>query len=593
METSTIIKNRLFDIIPYQISNFPREDAICDKKNGIWRKYSSVEVQKKVDEFSLGLLKLGFQKGDKFSIISYNRTEWNFVDLGILQMGGINVPIYPNMSGENYEYIFNDAEVKLVFVENKELYDKVMRVKPKTGSVQDIYVFEEFEGAKLWSEISNQADYSLKDKLKEIEDSIDTEDLATIIYTSGTTGIPKGVMLSHKNIISDIISLMQIMPLNKNDRMISFLPICHIFERTSIYFYMTVGGAVYYAESIDKIGENLKEVKPNYFTTVPRLLEKIYEKIMDKGRELDPLKKAIFGWAVNLANHFDPKGENDIFYNIRLFAARKLVFSKWMEALGGEVKGVISGSASLQPRLARIFTAAGATIREGYGLTETSPVLTCNRFAQGDYYLGTVGLPIPGVQIKIAENGEILAKGPNIMSGYYKKPEFSKEVFDQEGWFHTGDIGEWVEGRFLKITDRLKEIFKTSGGKYIAPLPIENKMKESFFIDEIMVIGENRKFAATLVVPNFEFLKKWCKKKNIDFKNTEDISKSEEVKERIWKDIQKYNKRLGHVQQIKRFALVPEQWTVETGELTPTLKLKRKKIIKKYQKIIEEIYENH
>lgn len=593
METSTIIKNRLFDIIPYQISNFPREDAICDKRNGKWRKYSSVEVQKKVDEFSLGLLKLGFQKGDKFSIISYNRTEWNFVDLGILQMGGINVPIYPNMSEENYEYIFNDAKVKLVFVENKELYDKVMKVKPKTGTVQDVYVFEKSEGAKLWSEISDQADYSLTDKLEEIKDSIDTEDLATIIYTSGTTGIPKGVMLSHKNIISDIVSLMQIMPLNKNDRMISFLPICHIFERTSIYFYMTVGGAVYYAESIEKIGENLKEVKPNYFTTVPRLLEKIYEKIMDKGRELDPVKKAIFGWAVNLANHFDPKGENDIFYKIRLFAARKLVFSKWIDALGGEVKGVISGSASLQPRLARIFTAAGATIREGYGLTETSPVLTCNRFAQGDYYLGTVGLPIPGVQIKIAENGEILAKGPNIMSGYYNKPEFSKEVFDQEGWFHTGDIGEWVDGRFLKITDRLKEIFKTSGGKYIAPLPIENKMKESFFIDEIMVIGENRKFAAALVVPNFEFLKKWCKKKSIDFKSTEDISKSKEVKERIWKDIQKYNKRLGHVQQIKKFALVPEQWTVETGELTPTLKLKRKKIMKKYQEIIEEIYENH
>ncbi len=593
METSTIIKNRLFDIIPYQISNFPREDAICDKKNGKWRKYSSVEIQKKVDEFSLGLLKLGFQEGDKFSIISYNRTEWNFVDLGILQMGGINVPIYPNMSEENYEYIFNDAEVKLVFVENKELYDKVMRVKSKAGTVQDIYVFEKFEGAKLWSEISDQADYSLEGKLEEIEDSIDTEDLATIIYTSGTTGIPKGVMLSHKNIISNVVSLMQIMPLNKNDRMISFLPICHIFERTSIYFYMTVGGAVYYAESIDKIGENLKEVKPNYFTTVPRILEKVYEKIMDKGRELDPLKKAIFGWAVNLANHFDPKGENDIFYKIRLFAARKLVFSKWMEALGGEVKGVISGSASLQPRLARIFTAAGATVKEGYGLTETSPVLTCNRFAQGDYYLGTVGLPIPDVQIKIAENGEILAKGPNIMSGYYNKPEFSKEVFDQEGWFHTGDIGEWVEGRFLKITDRLKEVFKTSGGKYIAPLPIENKMKESLFIDEIMVIGENRKFAAALVVPNFEFLRKWCKKKGIDFQGDEDISKSEEVKERIWEDIQKYNKQLGHVQQIKKFALVPEQWTVETGELTPTLKLKRKEIIKKYKEIIEEIYENH
>ena len=471
------------------------------------------------------------------------------------------------------------------------MYDKVMRIISKTPTVKDIYLFEKIEGLKHWSEISDQADESLRGRLNEIEDSVDSKDLATIIYTSGTTGVPKGVMLSHLNIISNAISISQVMPINNNHTMISFLPICHIFERTAVYFYLMLGGAIYFAESIDKVGENIKEVKPNYFTTVPRLLEKIYEKIMEKGRELNPAKKAIFGWAVNLANHYNPLGKNNFFYNFRLAVARKLVFSKWKEALGGEVKGIISGSAVLQPRLGRIFTAAGLTVAEGYGLTETSPVLTCNRFRPGENYIGSVGLTLPDVEIKIAENGEILAKGPNVMLGYYNKPEDTKKTIDENGWFHTGDIGEWVDGKFLKITDRVKEVFKTSGGKYIAPLPIENKMKESFFIDQLMVIGENRKFTSALVVPNFPFLEKWCKRKCPELKSKDEIYKSTKVRNRIWKDIQKYNKRFGHIQQIKKFEMVPDVWSVETGELTPTLKLKRRIIKERYSGLINSMYE--
>jgi len=581
---------RLFDILPNQLSRFPQEDALCDKTTGSWRKYSTSTCIDFVDKASLGLLQMGFQPGDKFAIISYNRIEWTLLDLGILQIGGIDVPLYPNMSPENYEYIFNDSQVKLVFVENQELYKKVKKVIPKTPSVKEIYTFNSVEGAKNWLEVVNLADEKNRNRLSEIKKSITESSLATIIYTSGTTGVPKGVPLSHLNILSNVKSISEIMPMNDAHRMISFLPICHIFERTAIYFYLYIGGSVYFAESIEKVGENLKEIKPNYFTTVPRLMEKIYDKIMDKGRNLSPVKKAIFGWAVNLANHYDPRGENSLFYKVRLIAARKLVFSKWMEALGGEVKGIISGAAALQPRLSRIFTAAGATIREGYGLTETSPVLTCNRFTHGDYYLGTVGIPLPGVEIKLSETGEILAKGDNVMKGYYNLPEATAAVIDDEGWFHTGDIGEWVDGKFIKITDRVKEIFKTSGGKFIAPLPIENKMKESNFIGEIMVIGENQKHAAGIIVPNFEFIRKWCTKKCPEVQSNEAIAGSSVVKERIWKDVQKYNKRFGHIQQLKKIELVPDTWTVETGELTPTLKLKRRVILAKYKDLIEKIY---
>lgn len=581
---------RLIDIIPHQLETHPSNNCIADKTGGVWKKFTTVDVKNTVDKFSLGLLKLGFQPGDKFAIVSPNRSEWNFVDLGVLQIGGIVVPVYPTISADEYEYIFNDAEVKLAFVGNDELYRKAHKIKSKVKSLQEIYLFDHVEGKKHWSEILNTADESLRSRLNEIEDSIAPGDLATIIYTSGTTGTPKGVMLSHNNIISNVTSISKIFPINQTHRVISFLPICHIFERTSVYFYLTVGASIYYAESIEKVGENLLEVKPNYFTTVPRLLEKIFDKIMDKGRDLKWPKQAIFGWAVNLANHYDPEGKNNFFYTLRLRAARKLVFSKWTAALGGDVKGIICGAAALQPRLARIFTAAGIPICEGYGLTESSPVITCNRFNKGEYYLGTAGFPIPDVQIKIGENGEILAKGPNIMIGYYNKPEYTKASIDDEGWFHTGDIGELVDGKFLRITDRLKEMFKTSGGKFIAPLPIENKMKESLFIRNIMVIGENRNFSAALIVPEFDFIKKWSKKKKLGVQSNEDICNHPIIKERIWEDVQKYNERFAKVEQIKKIELLSNDWTIESNELTPTLKLKRKAILCTNKELIEKIY---
>ncbi len=580
---------RLFDLIPFQIENYPIKNCVSDKKEGQWISYSTEEVQSIIDKFGLGLLKLGVNPGDKLAIISPNRTEWNFVDLGILQVGGVDVPIYPNISVEEYEYILNDAEVKYVFVANLDLYQKIFSIKHKVKSLIDIYTFDKLEGKKHWKEILEIADESLRERLNQIKDSVKPDDLATIIYTSGTTGVQKGVMLSHNNILSNVNSIQQIMPINNSHRVISFLPICHIFERTAVYYYMRIGAAIYYAESIEKVGDNLKEVKPNYFTTVPRLLEKIYDKIMEKGRELKQPKQAIFGWAVNLANHFHPQGKTNLFYDVRLWAARKIVFSKWLEALGGEVKGIISGAAALQPRLGRIFTAAGVNIVEGYGLTETSPVITCNRLE--DFYIGTVGYTIPDVQIKIAaETGEILTKGPNVMLGYYNKPEATKAAIDDEGWFHTGDIGVMVNDKYLKITDRLKEIFKTSGGKFITPLPIENKMKESLFIRNIIVIGENQKFCAALVVQEFDFIKKWCEKKSVKDYLEKGMTCTEAVKERIWKEIQHYNKRFSHIEQIKKFELVDKDWTVDSGELTPTLKLKRKVIMKNYAHLIDKIY---
>ena len=590
MESKIPDIKRLIDILPYQQKTYPKEDALCDKATGEWRKYSISRCKDIVDNFSLGLLKMEFKKDDKIAIISGNRTEWNFVDIGSLQVGAVIVPLYPNMSEDNYHYIFEEAEVKIVFVGNKELYEKVERVKSKINRQIDVYTFDEVAGAQHWTKVTDRADESLREELEKREDSIDEEVLATIIYTSGTTGTPKGVMLSHKNIVSNVKSLTNILPIGSQHKVISFLPLCHIFERTATYYYFSNGTSIYYVESTDKVGEYLQEVKPNFFVTVPRVLEKVYDKIMAKGRELPSAKKAIFGWALNLANHFHPQGKNNLFYNIKLGIARKLVFSKWKEAFGGNIIGIMSGAAALQPRLGRIFNAAGIPIIEAYGLTETSPGITSNRYEKGDYYIGTVGPTLPGVEIKLAENGEILCKGSNVTKGYYKRPDFTKEAIDEDGWFHTGDIGELIDGRFLKITDRVKEIFKTSGGKFVAPQPIENKMKESLFIEQIMVIGENRNFAAALVVPKFDFILEWAKKKGIDISSKEDVVNSDDVKNRIWEDIDKYNKRFGKVQQIKKFALIGDEWSVETGELTPTLKVKRRIIKEKYQDFFEKIY---
>ncbi len=591
MEAPRLSKNRLIDLIPYQLEHYPNPRAFSDKVKGKWRSYSTQEVYDIINKLSLGLLKLCCSPGDKVGIISRNRVEWNFTDLAVLQIGGVVVPLYPNTSEDNYVYIFEDAAVKLVFVEDEDLYKKVQRVNKRLkNKIDEIYTFDEVKNARNWSWIADQADESFRAKLDGIIKGINENDLATIIYTSGTTGIPKGVMLSHRNIMGNVNSLTRSMPIENFKRTISFLPLCHIFERTAAYFYMILGSSINYPENMDKLGENIKEVKPHYFITVPRLLEKIFEKIMAEGFKLNIVKKAIFGWAVNLGLHYDNWGRNNWFYNFRLFFARKIVFSKWVEALGGELRGIISGAAALQPRLSRVFTAAGIQVIEGYGLTETSPVLTCNRFEKDQNHFGTVGFPIPDVEIKIAENGEILGKGPNVMMGYYKDPEATKEAIDKEGWFHTGDVGEIRDGKYLKITGRLKEIFKTSGGKFIIPQPIENKMKESFFIEHIMVIGENQRFTAAIIQPAFEFLRKWAKQKNIDLTTNEEIASSPVVKERIWKEVQRCNKRFGHIQQVKKIALVPDVWSIESGELTPTLKVKRDIISEKYKKIIEFIY---
>lgn len=591
MEAPILSQNRLIDILPYQIDHYPTADAFCDKVLGSWRRFSSTEAQGIIDKVSLGLLKYGIKPGDKIALISKNRVEWNFIDLGILQAGAIVVPLYPTVSENDYQYIFIDANVRLVFVEDKDLLKKVRTVTKRAQTkIEAVYTFNNVEGADHWSKITEKADESYRDRLNEIKKTISENDLATIIYTSGTTGLPKGVMLSHKNIVSNVNSLTLVMPIQYFKKIISFLPLCHIFERTAVYFYMILGASINYPESMDTIAANIKEVKPQYFITVPRLLEKVFERIMAEGFKLSLPKKAIFGWAVNLANHFDRQGKNNWFYNFRLFFARKIVFKKWVEALGGEIRGIIVGAASLQPRLGRIFSAAGIPAIEGYGLTETSPVLTCNRFGKGNFYIGTVGETIPDVSIKIADNGEILAKGPNLMLGYFNQEEATKEAIDADGWFHTGDLGEIVDGKYLRITGRLKETFKTSGGKFIAPQPIENKMKESFFIEQIMVIGENRKFAAALVQPDFEFIKKWSKKKKIDLTTKEEIVNSEKVRERIWEDIEKYNKRFGHIEQVKKVALVADTWSIDSGELTPTMKLKRDIILNKYSNLIEKIY---
>ena len=581
---------RLFDILPHQSLYHPKEDSLCDKIGGSWRKYSSQNLEQIVNKMSLGFLNLGLNPTDKVAIISYNRTEWTIVDLSVLQFGGVDVPLYPTMNKENYEYILNDSQVKIVFVENDILFEKIKSILPRTPSVKEIYTFNHVGGAKHWSEVYAINGENFNSQLEEYKNAVTEENLATIIYTSGTTGTPKGVELTHKNILSNVKSIQASMPHSSEHTMLSFLPICHIFERAAVYFYMYIGGSVYFAEGIEKVGDNLREVRPHYFTTVPRLIEKIYDRIMEKGRTLSGAKKAIFFWAVNHANNFNPEGKNNFIYNIKLKIARKLVFSKWIEALGGNVIGIISGAAALQPRLARIFSAAGVPICEGYGLTETSPVLTCNRFEEGKYFLGTVGLAIPDVEIKIAENGEILAKGPNVMNGYHNLPDATKTSIDADGWFHTGDVGEIINGKFLKITDRLKEIFKTSGGKFVAPLPIENKIKESNFITEIMVVGENQKHPAAIIVPNFDFIKKWGEKKSLTFNSNQEICASQDVKNKIFEEVEKFNQRFDHTQQIKKIELIFDTWGVETGELTPTLKLKRKILVEKYKYIIEKIY---
>ncbi|HVD96793.1 MAG TPA: long-chain fatty acid--CoA ligase [Cytophagaceae bacterium] len=582
---------RLFDLLPYQLERNPKEDCLANKVNGKWVTYSTREVQEYVNKVSLGLLKAGIKKDDKIAIISSNRPEWNFIDHGVQQLGAILVPIYPTVTEEDFKFIFNDAEVKIVFVETAELHAKAKAAAAAVPSVKEIYSIFELPGVKNWKEIIQAGEEGNVADLEPYKAAVTSEDTLTLIYTSGTTGTPKGVMLTHANLMSNYKACIPLMPVNNTHRALSFLPLCHVYERMMSYLYMAVGVSVYYAESMDTIADNLKEVKPHMFTTVPRLLEKVYDRIVAKGGELTGIKRALFFWALNLGLRYNIQGGNGFFYNIQLSLANKLIFSKWREALGNNIKAVVSGSAPLQPRLARVFWSARIPVMEGYGLTETSPVISVNRCQPAENRIGTVGPLIQGVEVKIAEDGEILTRGPHIMKGYYKRPDLTEQAIDKEGWFHTGDIGEFVEGKYLKITDRKKEMFKTSGGKYIAPQLLENKFKESRFIEQMMVVGDGQKFPGALIVPAFDALRKWCAIKNIHYTDDADMVKNKAVIDRIQKEVDEYNENFAQYEKIKKFVLMPRLWSIDEGELTPTLKVKRKVINAKSKDLIEGMYQ--
>lgn len=581
---------RLFDLPYYQLEKFPQEDALCDKVNGQWVKTSTKEYIDKANAISRGLLKKGIQPGDKVALISNNRSEWNICDIGIQQIGAISVPVYPTISPDDYRYIFNDAGVRLCIVSDEELYQKVDSIIDQVETLNEIFTFNKVANAQSWEALLLDADAELDAEIEKRKAAINYEDLVTLIYTSGTTGNPKGVMLSHKNLLSNVKACEPRLPVDSSAKSLSFLPICHVYERMLLYLYQYTGVSVYFAESMDTIGDNLKEVKPQVFTAVPRLLEKVYDKIIAKGEALSGIKRKLFFWAVELGEQYDVKNRSAL-YDFKLKIARKLIFSKWQEALGGNTLAVASGSAALQPRLARVYLAAGIPVMEGYGLTETSPVISVNCEKGNRVRIGTTGTVLDNVEVKIAEDGEILVKGPNVMMGYYNMPEKTAEVIDKDGWFHTGDIGELEEGSYLKITDRKKEIFKTSGGKYIAPQVMENKFKESRFIEQIMVIGENQKMPAALVVPAYEFIQEWAKHKGYELGDSPAaIATNETVRARIEKEINKFNQGFGKWEQIKRFELVDHAWTPETGELTPTLKPKRRVLLEKHKDLYDKIY---
>jgi len=581
---------RLFDIPYYQLENFPKPDSLADKVNGEWVKTSTQSFIDQATAVSKALVSLGVAPGDRIAMISNNRSEWNITDIGILMAGAINVPIYPTISPSDYEFIFNDSQVKICLVSDEELLAKVNEIKDKVGSLEHIVSFNKISGVEHFEDFKKRGEGVTDEEIEKRKANVKSSDLATLIYTSGTTGNPKGVMLSHDNVVSNVHGSRERLPVDQHSKAVSFLPLCHIYERMVLYLFMFTGVSIYYAESMESIGDNIREVQPEVFTAVPRLLEKVFDKIMAKGSELTGIKKALFYWAVGLGERWEPYGQNGGWYEFQLSIANKLIFSKWREALGGNVKAVASGSAALQPRLARIFNAADIPVLEGYGLTETSPVAAVNCFDDKGFMIGTVGRRLSNVEIKIAEDGEILLKGPNVMMGYYNRQDLTDEVL-KDGWLHTGDIGTLVNGEYLKITDRKKEIFKTSGGKYIAPQPMENTFKASRFVDQIMVIGENKKHPAALIVPDLEFTKEWCARKNINASTYEEFAKNDAVRERIWQDINEFNQSYGSFEQIKKIELCSAPWAIDTGELTPSLKLKRKIILSKYESLVDKIYE--
>lgn len=581
---------RLFDVLHYQKENHPQQVALASVKNGNWWKVSTDELIDLSNKLSLGLLKLGIQKGDKVATVtSSNRVEWNICDQGIGQIGAINVPLYPTISKNDYKHILTHSESKICIVSDSGLYDRVKDLVDEIPNLQGVYTFDQIEGAKNYEEIIKAGEGGNVADIKAISDTIHPDELATLIYTSGTTGLPKGVMLSHNNIISNVLTVRAELPIEAGHTSLSFLPLCHIFERMVIYTYLHAGVNVHYSD-IDTLKDKLGTVRPHFFTTVPRLLEKVYEGIVNKGLALTGIKKKLFFWALEMADGYEYDQKPSFMFKI----ADKLIFSKWREGLGGRIMGIVTGSAACPLKMARVFSAAGIPIREGYGLTETSPVLTFNRFSEGGAMLGTVGMPIKDVEIKIAEDGEILAKGPNIMQGYYKEPEKTAEVLSEDGWFSTGDVGTFVTNnagnKFLKITDRKKELLKTSGGKYVAPAPIEGKFRENFFIEQIMVVGEGKKFVSAVIVPAFPVLEQYAKENGISFSSRDELIANPKVQAKYQSIIDELNPNFSHIEQIKKFKLLKTEWTPETTELTPTMKLKRKVINQKYEKEIDSIY---
>lgn len=581
---------RLFDNLHTYQKRFPGKVLFQYKANGNWHDIPVEEFIAISRQLSKALYSAGIRKDDKVGIISNNRPEWNMVDYACQYLGAVSVPIYSTLLEEDIAYIFQDAGVKMVFGSGDELCEKAHRASKGIGDFKAVFSFDPSSTFGFWKDFSQTGSDVSDATIDEMSANVDTEDLLTLIYTSGTTGKPKGVMLTHQNLFSNVKSCTPCFPLTPDSKALSFLPLCHIYERMLSYLYISIGITVAYAESMETIGENMKEVHPNLFCTVPRLLEKVYDKIVAKGQELTGIKRALFFWALKLGQKYELNTDMGFWYRFQLGLANKIIFNKWREALGGEVKFIVSGGAALQPRLARVFSAAQIVVMEGYGLTETSPVISVNRYEEASRKIGSVGLVIDGVEAKIAADGEILSRGPHIMKGYYKRPDLTAECIDAEGWFHTGDIGEFQDGKFLKITDRKKEMFKTSGGKYVAPQGIENKLKESMVIEQAMVIGDGEKFPAALIVPSFDGLKSWCKIKEIAWTDNASMLKEKLIQDKFQHELDKTNEGLAQYEKIKKIKVVEGPWTVDTGDMTPSLKLKRKILMAKYAKEVEAIY---
>jgi len=582
---------RIFDLLEQCRANYQKEDMVAGKQNGAWRRYSTNEFLELTDNLSRGLIALGIKKGDKVAIMSGNRPEWNISDFGIIQMGATQVPMYPTLGDGDVRYILEDAEVKIAFVSDQPLFEKLNKARLILDSDLKIYTFDQIAGAANWHELIQLGNDHKAINLDAYRNEVTPDDLLTLIYTSGTTGTPKGVMLTHNNLVSNVVNSSVMYPPGFS-KALSFLPLSHIFERMVLYMYFYLGVSVYYAESMETIVADINDVKPHGFTTVPRLLEKVYDRIVAKGAELTGVKRKLFFWALNLGLQYELEGKNGSWYEFKLKIANKIIFSKWRAALGGNILALVSGGAALQPRLARVFWAAQIPVLEGYGLTETSPVITVNGLYKGQAKFGTVGKPLKDVEVKIAADGEILCKGPNVMKGYYNRPDLTAETIDEQGYFHTGDIGELIDGIYLRITDRKKEIFKTAGGKYVAPQVLENKFKESIFIEQVMVLGENERFPSALIVPSFEKLKDWCAKMEIPVSSTAEIIKNKAVINKIYEEVEHYNSEFGHWERVKKIELLPAEWTIEGGEMTPKLSLKRKFILDKNKALIEKIYRN-